>query len=627
MDPVLAFNEKVDADSRKTIIADFKDLRTDEERIIFIWKCILKHNVIPEMFGDTKDEEKSKKIREVANRIYIKSSLTQSTCVEILKMYTKSITYAPNPSEELALVYGNRSLILLKLHKYEECIQDIDRSLAITNVDNLRAKLYLRKLDCLRALNCHHMEDTIKETQCFLDNMSLDDNYRKALSDKLISTEKVFVSNKTKKSLCQLPYSKIKSYNVTFPCASDAVSVKYNEENGRHIVATRNISPGEVLTIEKPYSFLLTPKNVHTHCSYCLEVYWALIPCDHCVYATYCSEKCKAAAWEKYHDIECAIVPHMLKRDYFTKLDIFSLRLTIQTVREATSIKDLRKELEEVDSSDPLTKGFSKDGTFPSDKYRSVLGLATNTEKRSVADLFRKTLDSAFILYYLTTCTSMFGIISKKDLSEVIKNLDATFVGGLILRYEQVVPTNIHSFAEGCGLELVERGLVTLPFLSLANHSCCPNITRQCMSTHVIAYAVYPIKEGEQVFDSYGYCFGLARKINRQKELFHQFYFVCNCIACQEDWPLYFDLKSYQVIVKDTKCQNKIRQALKKFNRYYTLAEEGIITDKNTLGDLLKMIEILHELVPPPCLEMIDVVETVKRLYDLAGNQFEIPQI
>ncbi|CAK9808876.1 SET and MYND domain-containing protein 4 [Anthophora quadrimaculata] len=627
MDPVLAFNQKVgDANSRKTIIAIFKVLHTDEERIIFILKCMLKYNIIPEMFGDTKDAKKSEDIRGVANRTYIKSPLTQSTCVEILKMYTKSITYAPNPSEELALVYGNRSLILFKLHKYEECIQDINRSLAITNSDNLRVKLYLRKLDCLYALNCHDMEDTIKETQCLLDNMSLGDNYRKALSDKLISKEKVSVPNETKKNLYQLPHPKINSYNVEFPCASDALNVKYNEEYGRHIVATRNISPGEVLTIEKPYSFLLTPKNIHTHCSYCLEVYWALIPCEHCVYAAYCSEKCKAAAWEKYHDIECAIVPHMLKMK-FNKLDIFSLRLTIQTVREATSIKDLRKELEEVDSSDPLKKGFSKNGTFPSDKYRSVLGLATNTEKRSVADLFRKTLDSSFILYYLAKCTNMFGIILKKDLSELIKSSDATFVGGLILRNEQVVPTNIHSFAEGCGLELVERGLVTLPFLSLANHSCCSNITRQCTSTHVIAYAVYPIKEGEQIFDSYGNCYAAAPKIDRQKELFHQYYFVCNCTPCQEEWPLYFDLKSYQVIVKDSKCRYKIKQALKKFNTYYTFATEGIIRDKNTLEDLFKMIEVLHECVPSPCMEMVDLVETLKRLYDLGGNQFEIPKI
>ncbi|CAK9824094.1 SET and MYND domain-containing protein 4 [Anthophora retusa] len=578
------------------------------------------------MFGDTKDTKKSEKIREVANRTYIKSSLTQSTCVQILKMYTRSITYAPNPSEELALVYGNRSLILLKLHKYEECIQDINRSLTITNLDNLRAKLYLRKLDCLYALNCYDIEDTIKEVQCFLDNMSLGDNYRKALSDKLLSREKVFVPNETKKNLCQFPQPKIKSYNVEFPCASDALSVKYNEEYGRHIVATRNISPGEVLIIEKPYSYLLTPKNVYTHCSYCLEVYWALIPCDHCVYAAYCSEKCKTAAWEKYHDIECAIVPHMLKMK-FTKLDIFSLRLTIQTVREATSIKDLRKELEEVDSSDPLKKGFSKNGTFPSDKYRSVLGLATNTEKRSVDDMFRKTFDSCFILYCLAKCTNMFGIILKKDLSELIKNSDAMFVGGLILRNAQVVPTNIHSFSERCGLEAVERGLVTLPFLSLANHSCCPNITRQSTSTHEIAYAVYPIKEGEQIFDNYGYSYATARKIDRQKELFHQYYFVCNCTPCQEDWPLYFHLKSYQVIVKDSKCKYKISQALKKFNRYYTHAKDGIIIDKNTFEDLFKMIEVLHEFVPTPCMEIVDSVQTVIHFYDLGGNQFEVPNL
>lgn len=94
------------------------------------------------------------------------------------------------------------------------------------------------------------------------------------------------------------------------------------------------------------------------------------------------------------------------------------------------------------------TKGFSKDGTFPSDKYRSLLGLVTNTEKRSVQDLFRRSLDASFILYFLATCTNMFGNPLSKDLSVLIKNADVTFVGGLILRHQQLIPSNFHSVCQ-----------------------------------------------------------------------------------------------------------------------------------------------------------------------------------
>lgn len=95
--------------------------------------------------------------------------------------------------------------------------------------------------------------------------------------------------------------------------------------------------------------------------------------------------------------------------------------------------------------TDPRTKGFSKNGMFLSDKYRSLLGLITNTEKRSVQDLFRRSLDASFILYFLATCSNMFGSPLRKDLSVLIKNDNVTFVGGLILRHQQLIPSNIHS--------------------------------------------------------------------------------------------------------------------------------------------------------------------------------------
>ncbi|KOC68328.1 SET and MYND domain-containing protein 4 [Habropoda laboriosa] len=587
MEKVLnALNAKIIAANKfEDIITKYKALQTDEERIIFTLNCMLEYDIIPEIWGGMKDAKESESKRELANQLYIKSTIDNSVYVDLLKLYTQSIAYAPNPSKELALAYANRSVMFLKFRKYEECIRDIERSLPIN------------------------------------------DNYREKLNEKLISIKKMKIPNKASKmsitKSCQSPFHKIKTYNVEFPCASDAVGVNYNEEYGRHVVATCNINAGEVLVIEKPYSSLLAFGNRHTHCSNCLKVCWALIPCDHCIFAMYCSEECKTSEWEKYHDMECAIVPHMLKMK-FNKLDVFSLRLAIQNVKEATSIPDLREELKEVDScNDPRTKGFSKNGTFPSDKYRSVLGLVTNTEKRSVQDLFRRSLDSCFILYYLATCTNMFGTPLKKNLSELIKYSNVTFVGGLILRYQQVVPSNMHSDNEVCGLEYREHGSVALPFASLMNHSCNANTTGVSSSGHMIIYALYPIKEGEQIFSEYGAHYALTPKVARQKELLKQYYFECNCIACQENWPVYLNLKSYKDIVKEEEHRHKIHQALRKFTKYFNILTEGNILDRYIGQDLLRMIKVLYELVPSPCVEMCNVVECVKRFYDLHGNRFD----
>lgn len=549
------------------------------------------------------------------------------TCVEALKLYTKSIAYAPYPSEQLALAYANRSAVLIKLHKYKLCIQDIDRTLALAYPNNLRAKLYVRKVECLNALKNPNVEDTIKEAQYWLEKVSLDN--RKKLNEKLKSIKNMLPSQKFKKEkfMKQAPLPKIKTHNIEVPCASDAITIKYNDKYGRHIVATRKINPGEVIAIEKPYSLILTPDNIYTHCSNCLEVSWANIPCEYCTYAMYCSEECKAMEWKKYHDIECAIFPSMLKMN-FVKLDLFSLRLAIQAVREATSIQELRKELEEVDScEDPRTKGFSKNGMFLSDKYRSLLGLITNTEKRSVQDLFRRSLDASFILYFLATCSNMFGNPLKKDLSVLIKNDNVIFVGGLILRHQQLIPSNIHSFSEECGLDAVERGIAAMPFFSLINHSCNPNILRHSRSNYMIIYVIYPIKKGEQLYDNYGQHYAITPKEERQKELLKQYYFKCNCLACQEDWPLYYNLKSFKSLIKKKEDESKINHVLRKFNNYVDIATEGNISDKHIVDDLLKMIEVLYDLVPMPCAEMNNVVETLKRVYDLNGNRFEIPDL
>lgn len=629
MEKVLdALNAKIiAANKHQDLFLKYKTLRTDEDRIMFTLNVMLEYNIIPQVCDNKKDAKESEKLREQGNKIFISTPLKNYTCVEALKLYTKSIAYAPYPSEQLALAYANRSAVLIKLHKYKLCIQDIDRTLALAYPNNLRAKLYVRKVECLNALKNPNVEDTIKEAQYWLEKVSLDN--RKKLNEKLKSIKNMLPSQKFKKEkfMKQAPLPKIKTHNIEVPCASDAITIKYNDKYGRHIVATRKINPGEVIAIEKPYSLILTPDNIYTHCSNCLEVSWANIPCEYCTYAMYCSEECKAMEWKKYHDIECAIFPSMLKMN-FVKLDLFSLRLAIQAVREATSIQELRKELEEVDScEDPRTKGFSKNGMFLSDKYRSLLGLITNTEKRSVQDLFRRSLDASFILYFLATCSNMFGNPLKKDLSVLIKNDNVIFVGGLILRHQQLIPSNIHSFSEECGLDAVERGIAAMPFFSLINHSCNPNILRHSRSNYMIIYVIYPIKKGEQLYDNYGQHYAITPKEERQKELLKQYYFKCNCLACQEDWPLYYNLKSFKSLIKKKEDESKINHVLRKFNNYVDIATEGNISDKHIVDDLLKMIEVLYDLVPMPCAEMNNVVETLKRVYDLNGNRFEIPDL
>ncbi|XP_034194059.2 protein-lysine N-methyltransferase SMYD4-like [Osmia lignaria lignaria] len=607
------------ADKYEDVFNEFKTLRANEERVRFFLKLMLEYDMIPQVCPDRKNTKKSTELREQGNEKYMSESLTSSLCIDVLKLYTKSIAYAPCTSEQLALAYANRSAVLKKIHKYKECIEDIDRALALPYPNNLRSKLYLRKIECLSILKHPKTEDAIKEAQNWLDSMSLND---KKINNMFISAKKISVSNTSKNQTIMKQLPKLKICNTEAPCASDAITIKYNEKYGRHIVATRNINVGEVIAIEKPYLFMLKPDNLQTHCSNCLEVCWINIPCNYCTYAMYCSEECKASDWSKYHDIECKVFPYYFKMN-FTLLYFLSVRLTIQAIRESNNIQNLKEELKEIENCDnPRTKGFSKNGTFESDAYRSVLSLVTNVEKLSLQDLFRRSAEASFTLYYLATCTDIFGS-SMKDLSELVENTDAIFVGGLILRHLQLIFINSHIISEEYGLNGRSYGGALMPFLSLINHSCNPNILRVDRTGHMIIYAIYPIKKDEQIFDNYGPLYAMLSKSMRHMELLKDYCFTCDCVACVEDWPLFYKLQSS----KESSLGIEALRALQNYPKYAHMAEVGIVFNKNMIDDLLQMFEQVYNAVRMPHWTLFEMTEVLKRVYCLRGNRFDIPEL
>jgi len=115
----------------------------------------------------------------------------------------------------------------------------------------------------------------------------------------------------------------------------------------------------------------------------------------------------------------------------------------------------------------------------------------------------------------------------------------------------------------------VERGLAAMPFCSLINHSCNPNVLRHSRPNHIVLYAMYPIRKGEQVLsyillelflsfsfyviillqilDNYGQHYAVLSKAERQQKLLKQYHFNCDCIPCRENWPLYYGLRSFKV--------------------------------------------------------------------------------
>lgn len=65
--------------------------------------------------------------------------------------------------------------------------------------------------------------------------------------------------------------------------------------------------------------------------------------------------------------------------------------------------------------------------------------------------------------------------------------------------------------------------------------------SRVASSNHTIVLAY------NQIVDNYGQHYALLPKADRQQKLLKQYYFICDCIPCRENWPVYHQLRSFKV--------------------------------------------------------------------------------
>lgn len=272
--------------------------------------------------------------------------------------------------------------------------------------------------------------------------------------------------------------------NTKIQCALDNIEIKESTAFGRYIVAAKDIKCGEILAIEKPFSFILL-NQVYSHCHECIKLCFNLIPCENCTYVLYCSNVCRQKAYDAYHKYECPIM-HTLKCLEFDKLKLLPLKIAIQT-------KNLYNEID----------GFSdanSDDFYKSDRYNEIHNLITNSSKRSVSDIFARATAAAFIFILMKNNTNIFDQCTAFDERQFKE---------LLLLHMQTGPSNFHEITElalnaNMAYESQEIGSGAYAFLSLLNHSCSPNVVRFCYGSTIVLRAIKNIRKGEQCFDNYG---------------------------------------------------------------------------------------------------------------------------
>ncbi|XP_058827165.1 SET and MYND domain-containing protein 4 [Topomyia yanbarensis] len=489
----------------KRVSVDLKAFRTESEIISYVRQLLDESELLQKIqfVGDSKNESKAIECRKIGNESFhpkIKKYIKAIEC------YNESIALSNANSESLAIAYANRSAICFELKEYHDCLENIRLAQQNPYPAHLLPKLLKRKTDCLELINNH------------MDQSKPDDALREP-------------------KLCY-------NTNPKIPHISDCLELKEDDHFGRHLVTNRNLSAGDLIIMEKPFSAMLEGKYRYLNCDNCLQDnFLTLIPCNHCSITMFCSEICRQKAYESYHRIECPIIKHM--RLLFTKVILMALRTTTMAISTfGYDLEELRQHVETLDKTSLNAFELDWRNVHAKEIYSTIHVLATNQSLRSPSDLTQRAIYAIVMSEALLNYTPLKKLCGSNESHRNLIRL-------LNFRHSQTAPVNMHSTAymNYCPDEIEQFqhhdiGCVSLPILSMINHSCAPNMVRMTLSNgHIVALLNRPIEKGGQLYDNYGYHHCLETLSERQIGLLKQYCFKCQCEACKNNYPLYHDLQ------------------------------------------------------------------------------------
>ncbi|KAJ8667048.1 hypothetical protein QAD02_008710 [Eretmocerus hayati] len=594
---------------------------------------------IPELREATmsKDAKSSEKFRDEANQLYMKKSHSNYDHLQIWRYYSKSVALAPPASKELSSALYNRSSLLFHLHKYSDCVQDLILAEKINCSDVMKMKMIHRKAECYIKTKSSSDTDIVDTAIAEIGNLSLDEKIKNETIAKL---KKMGAGSTTISKNIKEEDAAGETFNVNFqveiPCASNALALKFNEDFGRHVVATRDIKPGEILAVERMFP-LLDQSALYTHCSNCSKVTWSSVSCESCALAVYCSETCKNDAWSKYHDIECNIIGLLDLETSSGEVESQSVRLMVRALKESKgSISSLRKKMKRIDStSDYRNRGYSADGIFRSETCDSYLSLLTNANKKTLPALQDTSKRAAKLVYFLAVFTKIFGKKYKADdLSSIAEQEDILFVGSLISRMYHMNLTNrflvseqvhVYSRKEATMINDEQKiGTAVAPFCSFINHACLPNVdTCTTEDGRLIVFSVLPINKDAQIFRQYKKsisCDVCPRDM--RKEAMRELYYIydCRCIACTGDFPTAREAPEIYRVAND-------RQVLILVDEIYTQNNAKLsIGVKKMIKMIMKCLELMVKKSLHKCKDFYRLMGMMINFFHLMHDRwFQIP--
>ncbi|XP_076450238.1 protein-lysine N-methyltransferase SMYD4-like [Babylonia areolata] len=504
-----------------------------------------------------------------------------------LRAYTRSMQYAPGQRQKgdegthLAVAYGNRSAVLFRLHKYQDCLTDIERALAEGIAKQSKPKLLVRQCLCYARLGQREKAMAAQQAIVSLQHDD-DDKTTQYLEREMVKIKQEIesISASLEGPGCDARPSEEAAAHVSYSAnsvlvqASSAVEMKVSASQGRFLQATRDIKAGDTLIVERPFAAVLLPPHYDTHCLHC---FGALpdnpVGCGQCSGVLYCSEGCRDISWATYHHVECRY------QDLLHSVGIAHLSLRIVLTMGLPSLLDFLDRREERESLVPeAIPGVTQEGRYERN-YLSVFDLMTHTDDMVIDDLFQYSLTASLLLGILIH-SGWFGLRQPPPTgSGSCKNMESDnltafleggslfsgggssqlceervfAVGGALLRHVQQLVCNAHAITALHGTRVSEEGLhlvetqsqvriatAIYPTASLMNHSCDPTIISSFQKDLLVVKSVKDVDRGGEIFNCYGPHCKRMRRGERQQALKSQYFFDCACQACvdSQDTPL-----------------------------------------------------------------------------------------
>lgn len=515
-------------------------------------------------------------------------------------LYSKGVSHSRPNTEDISICYANRSAALFHLGQYEACLKDITRAQAHGYPERLQHKMMLRKAECLvilgRLQEASQAISNLEES--FIAKPVLATSQWQVLQKKLshlkIKVQEKETSTETSQAVLSTAFEDmdLRERSELIPSASSSVSLCIDPFKGRCLVAIKDILPGELLVREDAFVSVLNPgempplhcgleskwdtrvTNGDLYCHRCLKPTVAIVPCDGCSYAKYCSQECLRQAWRLYHSVECPLGGLLLTLGVFCHVALRSTLLarfeeSDQVMKKLcgeisnkgiclpesqnpvkTHTYDLGRGGEENDKSvETPVPGCDINGKYE-ENYNAIFNLLPHTENHSPEHKFVCALSVSALCKqleesYLQGPTTDLKCSELEGTETPVWCAELDVWGTAMLRHMLQLQCNAQAVTviQQTGSEesiiadsrQVRLATALFPVISLLNHSCSPNTSVSFINTVASVRASQKIGKGQEILHCYGPHESRMTIAERQQKLRSQYFFDCTCPACQNE--------------------------------------------------------------------------------------------